>query len=126
MNKDASPTPSSHGGELYDTAQGPTEEVASQMGTSPKTSFRFTQSSGSHSTCSLSLEHQWASSTTPNNQMHYCIHIKVTLGEGRGDQSPPSHAWSGSLITDILQEACLGDEIPKAVVLVLGEVILFF
>ena len=42
-HKDASPTLSSHGGELCDTAQDLTEEVASQMGMSPKMHFRFAQ-----------------------------------------------------------------------------------
>ena len=58
--------------------------------------------------------------------MHYWGHVRVTLGEGRGDQPPPSHAWGRSLIDDILQEACPRDQITKAVVLVLGEAILFF
>ena len=45
---------------------------------------------------------------------------------GRGNQPPPSHIWSGSLITDMLQEACPGDPITEAVVLAPGEAILFF
>ena len=57
--------------------------------------------------------------------MHYCIHIRVTLGEGRGDQLPSPHAWTGSLITDIFQQ-CLEKRITKAVVLAPGEAILFF
>ena len=47
-------------------------------------------------------------------------------GEGGGDQPPPSHAWGGCLITNILQEAWLEDWITKAVVLSPGEAILFF
>ena len=43
LYKDASPTPSSQGGELCDTAQDLMEEVASQMGLSPVSPFRFTQ-----------------------------------------------------------------------------------
>ena len=57
--------------------------------------------------------------------MHYCIHIRVILGEGRGDQPPPPHAWTGSLIADIFQEGLEG-RITKAVVLDPGEAILFF
>ena len=46
--------------------------------------------------------------------------------EGRGNQPPPSHTWSGSLIVDMLQEACPRHQIPEAVVLAWGEPILFF
>ena len=63
---------------------------------------------------------------TPEDQMHYCIHMKVTLGEGRGIQPPPSHALNVLLIADILQEACPRDHITEAVVLAPGEAILFF
>ena len=58
--------------------------------------------------------------------MHYCIHVRVALGEGRGDQPPPSHVWNGLLIANILQEACPRDCITEAVVLALGVAILFF
>ena len=115
-----------HGGELGDTAQDHIEEAAlmeeelSQMGVSPRMPFRFTQLSRSPFVHSLSLACWWAHSTTPDDQMHYCIHSRVTLEEGRGDQPPPSHAWSGSLIADILQKACSRDQITEAVVLVLG------
>ena len=60
--KDASPTPSSHGGELDDTAQDQIEEgalmeeVLSQMGASPKMLFRFTQLSRLPSICFLLLK----------------------------------------------------------------------
>ena len=54
------------------------KKVASQIGMSPIMPFRFTQSSRFPSTCSLLLEHQWALSTTPNDLMHYCIHIRMT------------------------------------------------
>ena len=59
------------------------------------------------------------------DQMCYCIHIRVTLGEGGGDQPPPPHAWSGLLIADMFQEG-LEQQITKAVVLAPGEAILFF
>ena len=51
--------------------------------------------------------------------------MRVTLGEGGGDQPPPSHAWSGLLIVDMLQEG-LKEQITKAVILAPGEAILFF
>ena len=48
--------------------------------------------------------------------MCYCIHIRMTLGEGGGDQPPPSNAWSGLLILDMFQEG-LKEQITEAVVL---------
>ena len=62
----------------------------------------------------------------PNDWTCYCIHIRVTLKEGKGDQPPPSHTWNRSLIANILQEACPGDQIREVVVLVPGEAVLFF
>ena len=56
---------------------------------------------------------------------HSCIHVRVTLGEGGGDQPPPSHAWSGSLISDMFQES-LKEQITKDVVLAPGKAIQFF
>ena len=50
----------------------------------------------------------------------------MTLGEGGGDQAPPSHTLSWLLIANILQEACPRDWITKTVVLAPGEAILFF
>ena len=38
-------------------------------------------------------EHQ-QDHTVHEDQACYCIHIGVTLGEGGGDQPPPSYAWS--------------------------------
>ena len=57
VHKDASPTLSSHGGELYDTAQDPMEEVASQRDMYPKMPFRFTQMNRLLSASSPLLEH---------------------------------------------------------------------
>ena len=57
--------------------------------------------------------------------MHYCIHVRVTLGEGGGNKPPPPHAWSGLLIVDMFQEG-LEEQITEAVVLASGEVVLFF
>ena len=48
------------------------------------------------------------------------------LGDGGGDQPPPSHAWGGCLITNILQQDWLEDWITEALVLSPGEAILFF
>ena len=44
---------------------------------------------------------------------------------GGGDQSLPSHAWSGLLIVDMFQD-CFKEWITKAVTLAPGEAILFF
>ena len=54
-----------------------------------------------------------------------CLHKSDSWG-GMGDQPPPSHAWSRLLIADVLQEACARDQIIEAVVMSLGEAILFF
>ena len=100
VQKGASPTLSSHGGEQGDTgnkAQDLMEEVASmeevfsQMGSPSKMPFR------SPSKQSLSCEHWGDHSMTPEDQMHYCVHVRVILREGIGDQPP----WNGSLISDI-------------------------
>ena len=101
------------------------EEVLSQAGASPKMSFRFTQLSRLPLIHSILLGHQWAHSTTPDNWMCYCAHIRVAL-LGEGQSTPPFHMWCRSLIADILQEACPRYCITKAVVLALGEAILFF
>ena len=53
-----------------------------------------------------------------------CLHQSGPRGGG-GDQPPPSHAWSGSLIADMFQHS-LKEQITKAVVLAPGEAILFF
>ena len=66
----------------------------------------------------------WACSTTPDDWTHHCVNIRVTLG-GRGDQPQPFHTWSGSLIANMLQEACPRDQITEAVVLAPGETVLW-
>ena len=132
LKKGTSPTPSSHGGEADDKGKAvhdlrddvdSLEERLSQMGAPSRMPFWFMQSSQLPSKWSLTPEHQQDHSM-PKDQMHYCIHIRVTLGEGR-NQPPPSHAWSGSLIADMFQEG-LEEQITKAVVLGPGEAILFF
>ena len=44
---------------------------------------------------------------------------------GGGNQSPPSHTWSGSLIAEMFQDGCK-DWITEPVVLAPGAAILFF
>ena len=126
--------PASHGGNAGytgNTAQDLMEEVASleevllQMGTSTKMPFRFTQSSRLPSKWSLPPECWWGHSITPEDQMCYYIHIRWLFRMG-GVINPLSHAWSGLLIADILQEACPKDQITKALVLSPREAILFF
>ena len=36
--------------------------------------------------------------------MHYYVQVRVTLEEGGGDQTPPPHAWTSLLITDMFQD----------------------
>ena len=128
-----SSTPSSLVGEARDpcnTVQDLRDEVASlqealsQIGTSSQMPFQFTQYSGLPLEQSVLLEH-WADPSANKDWMHYCIHIRVILREGRGDQPPPSHAWTGLLIADIFQE-CLEERITKVMVLAPGKAILFF
>ena len=97
----ASPTPSSHRGEASDTGNAvqdlrddvdSLEEGMSWIGASPKMPFRFTQSSWLHSEWSLMPEHQ-QDHPVPEEQMHYCIHVRVAWGEG-GNQLPiPCMEW---------------------------------
>ena len=94
----------------------------SEMGAS-KIPFRFTQSSQSSSEQSLMPEHQ-QDHPAHEDQTCYYIHIRMSLGEGQGDKTPPSHAWSALLIADMFQEG-LEEQINRAVVLAPGEAILF-
>ena len=96
------PTPSSHVGEVGDTGDAVhdlrdemalLEDALLQMGTSSKMPFYFAQCGRSPSERSLSPEHQ-QSNPAHVDQMCYCIQVRVTLGEGGGDQPPPSHAWA--------------------------------
>ena len=43
------------------------------------------------------------------------------LGDGGGNHPPLSHVWGGCLITDILQEAWMEDQITEAMVLSPGR-----
>ena len=51
--------------------------------------------------------------------MCYCIQVRVTLGEGGGNQLPPSYAWTASLISDMFQDGP-EDQITEAVALASG------
>ena len=102
------------------------EEVLLHPGASPQMPFRFRRTGQSPSERLVSSEHQWDHSIFPEGRRWYCIWVRVMLGGGGGDQSPPSHVWGGCLITDILQEAWPEDQITKAVILSPGEAILFF
>ena len=99
MLKRVSPTLSSHVGEAGDTGYvvydlrdevASLEEALSQMGTSSKMSFHFVQCGRSPSKQSLLPEHQ-QSNPAQEDCTHYCVYVRVTLGEGGGDQSPPPH-----------------------------------
>ena len=132
LQKGASPFPSSQNGEEGDMVWDPIEEIASveevllHLDTSPKMPFRFRRTSQLSSERSASSEHQHDLSLTPKDRRCYCIWVRVMLGDRGGDQPPPSHAWGGCLITDILLEAWLEDQITKAMVLSPEEAILFF
>ena len=108
------------GSEPEDTTHDLLEEVSSQMGTSPRAPFRFTQYSRLPSIWSLQPKGRQACSMTPNNWMHYCVHIRVTLGNEVGNQPPPSHAWSWSLIANMFQDG-LKEWITEPVVLEMGK-----
>ena len=88
--------------------------------------FRFRRTNQSPSERLVSSEHWWDCSPTHKDRRCYCIQVRVTLGDGGGNQPPPSHAWEGCLITNILQEAWPEDQITEAMVLSPGEAILFF
>ena len=125
--KGVSPAPSSPAGEVgnpSDVVCNLRDEVASQMGTSSKTPFCFMQCRRSPSKQSLSPKYG-QSNPAHEDQMLYYIQVRVMLGEGGGDQPPPSHAWTGSLIVNMFQDG-LEEWITEAVVLAPGEVILFF
>ena len=100
------------------------EEALLKMGASSKMPFHFAQCSRLPSEQSLSPEHQ-QSNPVPEDQMCYCIQVRVTLGEVGGDQLPPPHVWTGSLIVDMFQH-WLKKWITGAVVLAPWEAILFF
>ena len=130
--KGISPTPSSCAGKAGDTGDvvhdlmdevASWEDTLSQMGSSSKMAFHFAWCGGLPSEWSLSPEH-WQSNPAHENQMHYYVQVRVTLGEGWGDQPPPSHAWTGSLIANMFHG--LEEWITEAVVLAPREAILFF
>ena len=123
--RDTSSTLSSHGGKPEDTTHDQLEEVSLQMGASSKTHFRFMQLSRQPSVHSLSPEGRWACLMTPDNGMHYCLHVRVILGEGEAaNLHLPTHGVDYKLLT--CSRDGLKEWITKAVVLALREAILFF
>ena len=96
--KSISSTLSSHVDEAVDTGDvvcdlrdevSSLEEALSQIGTSSKMPFHFMQCSRLPSESSLLPEHQ-PSNPAHEDQMCYCIQVRVTLWEGEGDQPPTS------------------------------------
>ena len=81
----------------------------------PKIPFHFMWCSRLPSKWSVSPEDE---QINPSHEdwIHYCIKVRLTLREGGGDQPPPSHAWTNSLMTDIFQNG-LEERITEAVVL---------
>ena len=100
------------------------EEALSHMDTSSQMPFCFVWHGRSLSEWSLSPEHQ-QSNPAHEDWTYYCIQARVTLGEGGGDQPPPCHAWTSSLIADTSQDG-LEEWIAEVVVLAPGEEILIF
>ena len=131
--KGVSPTPLSSAGEVGDTGDvvcdfrdevASLEEALSQMGASSKCPFALYNVADHHLNNLYHQEH-WQSNQAHEDQMCYCIQVRVTLGEGGGGQPPPSPAWTGSLIANIFQDG-LEEWSTEAVVLAPGEAILFF
>ena len=58
-----------------------------------------------------------------DSQTQHCLHIQVALREGQGLNPPPEYAWTGCIVTDMFSET---EHLTKAVVLVLGQAVLFF
>ena len=130
--KGVSPFKSSQDGEEGDVVQDLVEEIASveevllHLDASPKTPSSFGRTCQSPLERLVSSEHQWDCWLTPKDRRQDGIWVTVMLGDGGGNQPPPSHAWGGCLITDKFQEAWPEYQITKAVVLSPGEAILFF
>ena len=83
--------------------------------------FCFMQHGRLPSEWSLSPGHR-QSSPAHENWMCYCVQVRVTSGEGGGDQPHLPDAWAGLLIADTLQDVL--EEWIVAVVLVPREAIL--
>ena len=95
------------------------EEALLQMGASSKMSFHFAQCGRSPSEWSSLPEHQ-QSKPAQEDQTHYCIWVRVTLGEGGGDQPQHPHTWTSLLIADMFQDG-LEELITEAVASALGR-----
>ena len=79
------------------------EEALSQMSASSKMPSCFVQCGRLPSEWSLLPEHQ-QSNPASEDQMCYCVQVRVTLGEGGGNQPLPPYAWPSSLIADMFQD----------------------
>ena len=132
LQKGASLFPLLQDGEDGNVLRDPVEEIASveevllYPDTAPKLSFRFWITSQLPSERLVSSEHWWDCSPNPKDRRHYCIQVRLMLGDGGGDQPLLSHVWGGCLSTDTLQGTCPEDQITEAMVLSPGEAILFF
>ena len=86
----------------------------------PKCPFAFCIEADCHlnDLCHLT----WASAKDPvhEDQTCYCTQVRVTLGEGGGDQPLPPHAWTSLLIADMFQDG-LKNELQKKWPLPLGR-----
>ena len=78
---------------------------------------------GRSSNCSLiMLSLSQCSAPTWHSDIH-CLHIQVALKEGQDLNPSPEYAWTWYIVTDMFIET---EDLTKAVVLVPGEVVLFF
>ena len=100
------------------------EDSLSQMGTSSKMPFLSVQCNRLPSEWSLSPEH-WQSNPAHEDRMLYCVPVRLTSGEGRGDQPQACHVSTSLLITDMFQDG-LKEQITEAVVLAPREAVFFF
>ena len=100
--RNTSPTPSFCGGEPEDTTYDLLEEVSLQMGMSPQSTFQihWIKQITLHMV-SITSGYMSTLDMTPGNWMCYCIQHQSDSRGGGGDQPPPSHAWSGSLIANM-------------------------
>ena len=56
--------------------------------------------------------------------MNYCLSIQATLTNEMGDMPPPLHAWTVSVVEDMLRETRAG--LTEAVIIGPGRAILFY
>ena len=125
VQRDTFPTLLLPKGEPEDTTHDLLEEVSLQTGASPRAPFSVhpIEQIAPHMVSIIwglmsMLDDPWQLNVD-------CVYVRVTLGEGGGDQPLPSHAWCGSLIANMFQDG-LDEWTTKAPVLALGEAVLFF